>query len=290
MGNTSENFQKLADDAKKAEELVEGVKGSKKELEVIQVQIKNAQNDLALINFERDKEKKELEKLKANIQETHKVEGQQLAEIQLKRQEAEKEFGAFLTSVVKEKEELEEARDGNAKEMAKLVEGKTTNQSILDDKKKVLEETKKEKNDLESRRANAEAQISGMRVLEVALTKKDDDLKQRTQSMQNIEKEQATRNNELGQREGAIKQKEGLLEAREALLNENEQKAKDLVAVATEKETYLIKLAEEARIAGADPKAIKDVEKIKIAEPEKPPKEPKEEKVGAKKPSKKRGR
>ena len=286
---TSNDLQKLADDARKAEELSQGIKGSKLALEAIEVQIKNAQNDLALINFEREKGKKELEKTKSDIKEAQKIEGTKLVDIQTNRQEAEKEFGEFLASVAKEKKDMEELRESNGKESAKLEEAKKTNQSILDDKKKVLEETKKEKDDLESRRTNAEAQINNMKVLESTLINKDNEIKSRAEGAKNVEREQAVKNGELNAWEGTLKQRQAMLEAREAVLEENEQRAKNLVQVATEKETYLIQLIEAARVAGANPKAIKDVDKIAVAVEEKKEEPPKEEKLkGAKKPANKK--
>jgi len=289
MTTNSQDLQIIADKAKEAEETIEKSKEAGKTLESAEAQIKNAHGVLALLNFEIGEKTKELDKLKKDSTETFKAEKERLVDIQVKRQDSEKEFGDFLVSVKKEKDDIEEARVQHAKDLEKLEDSKRTNQFLIDEKKRYTADAKKEGENLELTRVRAEADINGMKVLEKKLLDADGENKMREQSIRTQQESLDKRNSDLNQREADIHTKEAQLSVRESNQAGEEAKVRAILAVVQEKETLIYKLEEGLKLKGIElPKEAKKEEdggKTVSWKPEKV-----EAKVGkAKEPAKKKG-
>src|SRR3990167_9740333 len=151
MTDTAQELKNLANALEESKDLSDKNKEAKGLLETTQVQINNASNDLAYLRSEVTKETDSLATLKVKHQDTLKVNGDQLAKLQVEVQKTKDELDNVLKATTKEKGDLEAKHTELDAKLLKFAEAKKTNQALIDEKKGYLEQVKKEEAKLEDR-------------------------------------------------------------------------------------------------------------------------------------------
>lgn len=265
MTDVAKDLHNLANTLEQSKDLAEKNKIASNELEAKQVQLKNVEADLGYLRGEVAKVNEELAGLKVKQTETLKVHGEELSKIQIDVALAKEELKNVLETTAKEKSELDAKHAELDDKIQKALEGKKVLQALKDEKNILLAEIKKESAKLEDNRAKAEGQVNEMNSLNAKFQSKDAELKQREESTNNESRNLANKLDEINKRDALIRSLEAALAVREAKLKENEGLVDAKVRIVEDKETYIVKLIEEARNKGVDPAKFEP--KVEVAEP-----------------------
>lgn len=202
--STVDELKNLANALEQSKDLSEKNKLDTRHLEEVQVQIKNAENDLAFLRSEVVKVAEELSGLKVKHQDALKVQGELLSKVQIDVQTAKDGLEATIKATAKEKAELETKHADLDAKLIKLAEAKKLEQAFKNEKKALLEEIKKESANLEDVRAKSEGQVNEMNVLTRKFQDLDSTIKQREEGVKAQELEVTNRANAVNEKDALL--------------------------------------------------------------------------------------